>query len=146
MVNKSAFFILIIVLAFLSPVKASGQRYHITVKITGLKSSKGKIVLSLYNSDNGYPQSPEKAFRIVSQVIANNACTVLLDDIPSGAYAIACFHDENDNGKLEKNFIGIPVEGVGASNNAKGFMGPPKFNDARFVVEKDIDILIKIDY
>ena len=41
-------------------------------------------------------------------------------------------HDENSNGKLDRNFVGMPKEGVGASNDAKGSFGPPKFADARF--------------
>jgi uncharacterized protein (DUF2141 family) len=49
-----------------------------------------------------------------------------------GTYAISVFHDENSNGKLDTNFLGIPKEGVGASNDAKGHFGPPKFADAAF--------------
>jgi uncharacterized protein (DUF2141 family) len=52
--------------------------------------------------------------------------------IEPGTYAIAVYHDENSNGKLDSNFIGIPREGVGFSNNAKGHMGPPKFDAAAF--------------
>jgi len=46
--------------------------------------------------------------------------------------AVSVFHDENGNGKLDRNFIGMPKEGVGASNDAVGTLGPPKFDDARF--------------
>jgi uncharacterized protein (DUF2141 family) len=45
---------------------------------------------------------------------------------------LAAFHDENDNGKLDTNWIGIPKEGLASSNNAKGRMGPPKWRDASF--------------
>jgi uncharacterized protein (DUF2141 family) len=44
------------------------------------------------------------------------------------------FHDENDNNKMDNNFLGIPIEDYGCSNNAKGFMGPPKWIDAKFEV------------
>jgi uncharacterized protein (DUF2141 family) len=47
-------------------------------------------------------------------------------------YAVSAFHDENSNGNLDTNFMGIPREGVGASNNAKGHLGPPKFEAAAF--------------
>lgn len=47
-------------------------------------------------------------------------------------YALACFHEENKNGKLDTGLFGIPSEGTVASNQAKGFMGPPSFKDAKF--------------
>ena len=119
---------------------------NITVTISGLHSSNGKVMAELFNSENGYPQDHTKAFRELIKVITNNTCTIVFSDIPKGTYAIACFHDENDNGKLDANFMGIPKEGVGASNNAKGFMGPPKFKDAKFVVEKDVVMSIAVTY
>jgi uncharacterized protein (DUF2141 family) len=45
---------------------------------------------------------------------------------------VACFHDENDNGKLDTGFLGIPKEGTTASNQASRAFGPPRFEDARF--------------
>jgi uncharacterized protein (DUF2141 family) len=68
-------------------------------------------------------------------------------DVQPGTYAIAVFHDENSNGKLDSNFIGIPREGTGASNNAKGHMGPPKFDDAAFrYAGGRLELKITIEY
>jgi uncharacterized protein (DUF2141 family) len=64
--------------------------------------------------------------------ILNGHATCQFENIPSGTYAVSVFHDENSNGKLDTNFLGIPREGVGASNNAKGHLGPPKFSAAAF--------------
>lgn len=52
--------------------------------------------------------------------------------IEAGTYAVSVFHDENSNGKLDTKFMGIPREGVGASNGAIGHLGPPKFDAAAF--------------
>jgi uncharacterized protein (DUF2141 family) len=52
--------------------------------------------------------------------------------VAPGPYAVSVVHDENSNGRLDTNFIGIPREGAGASNNAKGHFGPPKFDAASF--------------
>ena len=52
--------------------------------------------------------------------------------VTPGRYAVSVFHDENNNGKLATNFVGMPKEGVGASTNAKGHFGPPKFDAAAF--------------
>lgn len=56
------------------------------------------------------------------------------DDVPAGAWAITSFHDENRNGKLDSNFLGIPTEGYGFSRDAQGWFGPAKFDDAGFDV------------
>ena len=67
--------------------------------------------------------------------------------VKPGTYAVSTFHDENSNGKLDTNLLGIPTEGVGASNNAKGHFGPPKFDDAKFRFEGGrLDLKIAIDY
>lgn len=122
------------------------QQYKITVTITGLRSEKGTLYLSLYNSAEGYPKNPSAAFRLSSAPISNGRGVFVLDDIPRGVYAIACYHDENNNGKLDTNFFGIPVEGTGASNNARSSWGPPKFRDAKFAVDGDTSQTIKIVY
>jgi uncharacterized protein (DUF2141 family) len=58
--------------------------------------------------------------------------TCSFDPIPAGTYAVACFHDENKNGKCDTGLFGIPTEGTVVSNHAKGFMGPPSFDKAKF--------------
>jgi uncharacterized protein (DUF2141 family) len=60
----------------------------------------------------------------------------VFEDLTPGTYGISAFHDRNDNQKLDTNLIGVPVEDYGASNNARGVFGPPKFDDARFEYEK----------
>jgi uncharacterized protein (DUF2141 family) len=60
---------------------------------------------------------------------------------------VSAFHDENSNGKMDTNFVGKPREGVGASNNAKGHFGPPKFDDAAFRYSGGhLDLSIAIAY
>jgi uncharacterized protein (DUF2141 family) len=146
MMKKNLACLLFILASFILSNKALGQNYTVTVTITGLHSNAGKVVLTLYNAEDGYPKEPKKAFRQISGTISNNTSNIILNNIPKGVYAVACYHDENGNGKLDSNFLGIPVEGVGASNNAKGFMGPPKFNDAKFNVERDMAVSLKISY
>jgi uncharacterized protein (DUF2141 family) len=100
----------------------------------------------LYNSAEGYPKNASVAFRLSYAPISTGKSTLILEGIPAGIYAIACYHDENNNGKLDSNLLGIPVEGTGASNNARGSMGPPKFQDAKFVINSDTSQTIKIRY
>ena len=64
--------------------------------------------------------------------------------MPLGSYAISTYHDENDNDKLDKNIVGIPKEAYGFSNDATGFMGPPKWEDAKFDLKEDKTITINL--
>jgi uncharacterized protein (DUF2141 family) len=64
--------------------------------------------------------------------IARRASACRFAAVAPGAYAVAVVHDENGNGRLDRNLLGIPTEGVGASNNPVSHFGPPKFGDARF--------------
>jgi len=64
-----------------------------------------------------------------------------------GTYAVACFHDENKNGVLDTGLFGIPSEGIVSSNHAKGFMGPPKFEDAKLSFSgRATELRLKIGY
>jgi uncharacterized protein (DUF2141 family) len=67
--------------------------------------------------------------------------------VAPGTYAVSVFHDENSNGKLDTNLMGIPREGVGASNGARGHFGPPKFDDAAFHFSGgQLDLKITVNY
>ena len=70
--------------------------------------------------------------------IDDHTCRYTFKNIPKGVYAISLFHDENDNGTMDTNFVGIPKEAYGCSNNAKGFMGPPKWQDAKFEINDQV--------
>jgi uncharacterized protein (DUF2141 family) len=104
----------------------------LSVTISNFKNDKGSAVVALYNSGEGFPKSPAKAFRKLTLQIVNKQTVAVFENLPPGAYAVSVYHDENGNKKLDTNFLGIPKEGVGNSNNAKGHFGPPKYADARF--------------
>ena len=104
---------------------------EITVIVSNLNSNKGKVFVALYNSESNFLKKQIKGN--ISD-IDNNSCTVTFKDIPNGIYAISLFHDVNSNNKMDTNFLGIPKEDYGCSNNAKGFMGPPKWKDAKFQI------------
>lgn len=103
----------------------------LTVRLS-LRSNDGQVGCALYKSADGFPTDPSKAVQMRWCSIKDKSSTCAFDPIPAGTYAVACFHDENGNGKLDKNFLGIPKEGMVVSNYAKGFMGPPPFDKAKF--------------
>lgn len=100
--------------------------------ISGLKSDRGQVGCLLFASADGFPTNPEKAVAKQFVAIASKSATCSFDSVAPGSYAITAMHDENGNGRLDKNFIGIPTEGYGASRDARGTMGPPKWEDAVF--------------
>ena len=104
----------------------------IPVDINGLRSDRGQVLCALFSSASDFPKKADKALAHAKSTILDGHATCEFNNIPSGTYAVSVFHDENSNGKLDTNFLGIPREGVGASNNAKGHFGPPKFGAAAF--------------
>ena len=91
------------------------------------------VYCSLYAAPgDGFPTAPEKAIRRMSTGIQSGGALCQFDGLPAGVYAAAMIHDENGNRKLDTNWMGIPTEGYGASRDAKGRFGPPRFEDAAF--------------
>ena len=114
------------------PQSQASQGNAIQVKFVGMRNDKGKISCALYSSAEGFPKKGEKAVAHVVAPISEREAVCEFPGIAPGTYAVSVFHDENSNGKLDTNFLGIPREGVGASNDARGHMGPPKFDAAAF--------------
>ncbi|KIQ21834.1 hypothetical protein RT99_10275 [Flavobacterium sp. MEB061] len=119
----------------------SAQNVKLTVSVSGLKNNTGVVKVGLYNSEGTFLKT---VFKSLSSEIKNDKAVVTFENLPAGEYAISTYHDENNNGKLDRNAMGIPSEDYAASNNAKGFMGPPSYNDAKFVINKDSKIEITL--
>jgi uncharacterized protein (DUF2141 family) len=109
-----------LILTGIFSTNAQEETFTLTVHIAGLNSDKGSLLVGVYNNEDSFLKTRFKS------------------DI------IKIIHDENDNKKMDTNFIGIPKEDFGCSNNATGFMGPPKYEDAKFMLEENKTIDIKI--
>ena len=117
------------------------------VDVSGFHSDRGQLLLRLFQGEAGYPRDGSKAVRQVKQPISSGKVRVELVGVPFGDYAIGCLHDENGNGTLDTNLLGIPKEGVCASNDARGHLGPPKWKDAKFEFRRDGAVLqMKVMY
>lgn len=125
----------------------AAQTGKITVHIIELKHLKGMLGVSLYNSKKGFPGKHEQAYTSELKKISGTTENVVFEHLPYGSYAVSIMHDENNNGKLDTNFIGIPKEGVGVSNNPKIGMGGPKFNDSVFTLDtKELEVTVAMKY
>ena len=125
--------LLLIVTGSTGQVNESG----LTVDITDLRNNKGQVLISLYKDGKGYPDEPGQAFRVSQLSIINHSATVSFTGLPSGNYAIAILHDENGDRKMNTNFLGLPKEGYGFSNNVMGIFGPPSYTRALFYYSAD---------
>ena len=108
----------------------------LTVHVAGLRKAQGKVAISVYQEGRGFPDTPANALR--RETVAIDATTLKAEtvfrDLAPGVYAVAVLHDENENGKMDKNFVGIPKEGRGASNNPPPARRPPTFEEAKFTL------------
>jgi uncharacterized protein (DUF2141 family) len=117
------------------PALALGQSPcpGIHVKILNIRNSTGTVACALFESPDGFPTDYLRMATNVTVIkIRKEQARCDFEDIPPGTYAMAVVHDENMNGKLDSNWLGIPTEGYGFSNDAKGAMGAPPFSAASF--------------
>ncbi len=147
--RSRSMYLLAILLVSGPPVWAEEEATNgtsVVVVVTGLRNSEGQVIVSLYGSGAGFPGGEEGIVATRRTRIENARAQCTFDNVAPGGYAIAVIHDEDANDKLKTNIVGMPKEGTGASNNPKSRFGPPKWDDAKFLVEETqvtLDIAIK---
>jgi uncharacterized protein (DUF2141 family) len=119
----------------------------LTIRVTGARNTKGKIGVTLFQDAQGFPDDTSKAIRQQTLDIDPNTMSaqVTFKGLPQGTFAVSVLHDENGNGKMDKNFVGMPKEGYGASNNPKKKKRAPTFDEAKFSLnasEQTIEITL----
>ena len=115
---------IILITTALTAPRTFGQR-TLDVQISNVQKNSGKIVVELYNTASSWLKSPFRK----TVLPANEATKTASFEVPPGRYAISVYQDVNENGELDRTFIGIPKEPVGFGNNYKPF-GKPKFESA----------------
>ena len=143
-IMKNILLAITLLLLGFSNSNAQEDTFELTVEITGMEADKGKVFLALYNSEDTFLKS-SKTTKGTNAIVKDGKAIAYFKGLKKGEYAVSLFHDENDNGKMDTKIFGIPKEPYGFSNNAKGFMGPPKFKDAKFTVETNKSISIEIN-
>lgn len=107
----------------------NGGKAALTLEILGLESDVGSVAVALFDSAESFDR---RTAAVASAIVApqDGRATWSVADLAAGTYAIAVFHDLNDNGELDRTTLGPPAEPYGFSNDARGRFGPPKFAKA----------------
>ncbi len=130
------------------PFSAMASAASLQVAVDGVRSDQGEVRIAIIgeNGKKDFPNAAEAAARAIVPAHKGRVDAGSYD-LPPGKYAIAVFHDENGNGKLDSNLFGIPTEGYGFSGKTRGFMGPPSFDGASIEIGDDgARVLIPLTY
>ncbi|HET8866133.1 MAG TPA: DUF2141 domain-containing protein [Gracilimonas sp.] len=113
------------------------KRAAFELVIEGIEEAKGEIRIAVFDSEEAYKRKEEPLHAVVLPV-KGTTLTWDEEELPYGNYAIAVYHDKNINGELDTNFLRIPKEAYGFSNNARGRFGPASWGDAHFEIASEI--------
>lgn len=124
------------------PLLMAGQN-TLTVTVEGVKSSTGFISIAVYNHSDDFLKF-DRVYKSGSFQAVRGKTSLQLGDLPDGEYALAVFHDENSNSRLDTNWLGIPKEAVGFSNARMRTFGPPSYKECALQLKGNQALLISL--
>lgn len=113
----------------------------INITVTNIKNTKGVVRVGIINKEKDFPYDASIGKKVH---ISGDSVSVKFNGLAPGEYAVAVHHDENCNDKLDKNVLGVPVEGYCFSNNVKALVVPPKFKSATFTLDTSVSQTLKM--
>jgi uncharacterized protein (DUF2141 family) len=129
---KARFFLLsAIILGALSSASGQGK---LQVVVKNVREARGTIRVGLFDKEDSFLKDA-----VIGKIVtaATPEVTVVFENLPPGEYALSVIHDENENGELDSNMVGMPREGFAFGNNAMGMFGPPSFEKAKLRIENN---------
>lgn len=111
------------------------------IQFTNVNAARGSIYVAVYDQPNNFLDEKEVRFQKIVPVSELGDLHITLSELPAGTYAISCFHDVNGNGKMDKNFLGIPTEPYGFSNNARPTFRAPSWEEAKFYWQPGAEVV-----
>lgn len=111
----------------------SAQSEELTVKVTGIKKNKGEIACALFKTPEGFPMDLSKS-QLIWMAADSGEVNCKFTELTPGDYSLSVAHDENGNKKVDTNFVGMPTEAWGVSNNIRPLMRAPRWQEAQFTV------------
>ena len=116
----------------------------LAVTITNARNADGTMLIAVCDEPNFLDGACVKTMKVKAQTAP---LRVVIPGMPPGRWAVQVIHDENDNVDFDRNFLGIPTEGYGFSNNPRGTFGPPDFDDAAVTMEgRPLDLTVELLY
>lgn len=123
-------------------VKVKAQN-SLTIQISNIETKKGTLEVALFNKKEGFLKSGSQ-YKKMRVKVTGNAQNITFENLPKGNYAVALYHDENSDNKCNTNFIGIPTEGYGFSNNVKPKLSAPSFDATKIAIDQQKTIKINL--
>lgn len=145
-IQPAAWSLLISVACAAGTGSAACAGIHVTV--LNIRNSLGSVDCALFNSASGFPTDTlRSALRLSAMKVPERTAHCDFMDLPPGRYALVVLHDENMNGRIDYNWLGIPREGYGFSNDVHGKLGAPSFEQAAFVYDgKALELTVTLRY
>ncbi len=135
----------IIVSLFLM-VSEDFEETTVVIQFHNIRGDEGNMLISMYDTPEQFPYQPKWKYMISKSRLLEQGNRFHIKEVRSGKYAIAIFDDENCDTVMQKNFLGIPKEGYGFSNNPKpSIKGAPTFEDCTFAVNKGAKNIVEIE-
>ena len=135
----------IIFLLFFFNLSVSAQSAKISVEVINIQYLTGTIKLGIFDKVHNYRTKSDPCLK-ANLAVTDSMITFVFEDVPLGRYAIATYHDENNDDTLNTRKLGIPVEGIGFSGKFNSRIKPPDFNLASIRLKADTTIVIKMNY
>lgn len=123
---------------------AAPHTFTLTIQVENVNKDDGNIGVLVFNSTRGWPEDRFAALKDIVVPAHPGTVTVTVPDLPAGDYAVAIAHDVNRNHKVDKNFLGMPKEQWGMSNNPHATIKAPSFNTAKFSLAGNLEIHVRM--
>lgn len=128
----------VLVVVTTTAVADTGQ---LTIRLVGFTSDEGSAAYAMWSGPDDWLGKEGTTAADGFAPIVDGVSEIVLEALPFGEYAVSAYHDENNNQTLDTRIFGIPKEPLGTSNDAKIRFGPPRYSDAKFLLEEDALII-----
>jgi uncharacterized protein (DUF2141 family) len=105
------------------------EQESLAITVTNIKEVVGNMRVGIYKSTNDFPDENDTYKSKIYKISKTGTVTFKINDLPYGNYAIAVYQDKNKNGRMDKNFVGVPKEPFAFANNVKPRFSAPSFED-----------------
>lgn len=107
----------------------------LNLRVSGFQELRGTVRVAIFHRGEFFPEDIDNAFMKVVEPVTADPMPIRIEGLPHGLYAIALFHDSNDDAILDRNILGIPTERFGFSGGARAVTGPPSYESAAFLFD-----------